>query len=257
MNVRIFGQQWWVTASRGSRKALSVITIAGLLVMYVPAGFAFAAAPDETYTLLFSDDFGTGAGSASLTNKWDGPSGASDANRDDVSDDGFTVGTSGKGLLIEGDDSSNPDEGAERAIATKGYSSLWLEYSRAWAGTESDDSFVVSYSLDDASFVTLETITGTPLESPAGHSLTGFTIPNTDRHTKLELRFILNGSHDNDEVGVDDVKLYGSNAPLFYDGFESGDFATDGRSLPHRRLRVTMAIRGLTIIRAQQQNLLS
>ncbi|OGZ65612.1 MAG: hypothetical protein A3D34_00145 [Candidatus Staskawiczbacteria bacterium RIFCSPHIGHO2_02_FULL_33_16] len=178
-------------------------------------------------TLIFEDNFDQSGNG--MTNKWDDFSGSSDGSRVTTdtegsgSSDDFTVGVSSKGLLLEGGSSgSNPDEGVEREISTMGYSSLDIEYSRAWKGGETDDTFVAYYSLDEGPFTILET---QALGITTAHTLVTFNIANTDRNTKIILRFEVNGSETNDNLGIDDVKIYGSNAPLFYDGFESDDFS--------------------------------
>lgn len=219
---------FWRTITHSVKKFTSAFTILALLVTsipLIPAGFAYAA-PPPSGVLLFSEDFGGGTGSASLTNGWDDVPGGTAGNRDDISDDALSVGTGGtRGLLLEGDPSSNPDESAEREIVVEGYESIYIEYSRAWAGAEIDDSFVASYLLDGGSEVVLETVTGATLASPSAHALFSTTISNPDRATKLKLRFVINGSAEGDEVGIDDVKIYGTGAPLFFDGFESGDLS--------------------------------
>src|SRR3989344_4371300 len=138
--------------------------------------------------LIFEDLFEQ-SGSSLGSNSWDNPLDASDANRDDESDDGFEPGLSGtKGLLLEGDDNS-----------------------------------VASYTLDDGAEVVLENET---LETDTSHESVSFTIDNPNRNTKLTLRFVINGTSEVDEVGIDEVRVYGSDEPLFYDGFESGGFST-------------------------------
>ncbi|GEM_PF-4950491 len=164
---------------------------------------------------LFEDYFEQNG--SSLTNKWDNVSNGSSGSRKTL-DGSFTVGVTGNGILLKGDSghNPNPDDSAERIIATKGYASLTIEYSRALNSIESDDSFKAQYSLDNATYVDLET-----LSSNQSHSLFSLTIPNPDRHTRLALRFFINGNNNDDKVGIDDVKVYGDGAPFFYDGFET------------------------------------
>jgi hypothetical protein len=189
----------------------------------VGGSFLLVAAPllnwsvahaDDSETTLFSDNFEQD-GSSLGPNNWSTFSGASSPSRT------TGAGASGKGLNLEGSNSSNPDDGAERVVTTKGYSSVRIEYSRKISGFGSGDQFVAQYAFDNDSFTTLETLT-----SDQSHSVTSFTVPNSDRHTRLTVRFFVNANNDGDTAGVDDVVVYGTGAPAFYDGFESNDFAT-------------------------------
>lgn len=166
---------------------------------------------------LFSDNF-------EAANKWSAFSGATSPSRSTTSNNGMTVGSSlGKGFLFEGAAGADPDDGADRDIAIKGYKDITIQYSRAVKGFESGDSFTAQYSFDGGSFTTLETLT-----SDQVHSTTSFLIVNTDRHTKLTLRFFVNGNNGDDEAAVDDVLIAGDNAPTFYDGFESNNYTAGG-----------------------------
>ncbi len=177
---------------------------------------------------LFSDGFDQ-AGNT-LTNKWRKASitGASNPNpdaRESITDNGWnSVGVSDKALLLEGESSANPDAGVEHDIATQGYASLTIQYSRAINSFDlaDNDQFVAEYTLDDGAAVVLETLTADQV-----HSLSPeFLISNPERYTKLTLRFyIARGTSDNDEVGIDDVVVKANDAALFYDGFESDDFS--------------------------------
>ncbi|OGZ95066.1 MAG: hypothetical protein A3I44_00985 [Candidatus Sungbacteria bacterium RIFCSPLOWO2_02_FULL_51_17] len=181
---------------------------------------AYAAAP----FILFSDGFDQN-GSSLTTNTWDNVSGESSGSRDDT-EDGFTVGASGKGILLEGagnsgdnEHASDPDETAERTIATRGYSDLVVSYSRALGSVEADDSFVAEYALDGDSFTELES-----LNANQAHGVVSFAISNPERKTKLTLRFMMNGTDNSDKVGIDTVTVMGEGDPLYYDGFESNNF---------------------------------
>jgi len=205
-----------------SRRAIPLL-IAGIIVLATSGIFVLSqnvqAMPP---TPLFSDNFEQPGNSRA--NKWVPCPGCDDPNPDarvSTSDNGFTVraGASGKGLLLE----ATPHEGAEREIATKGYGTLNVSYSRAIHGIETGDNFVASYSLDDGAFTTIETLTANQT-----HSVKSITIDNSDRHTKLTLRFKINGNNEDDEVGIDNVSVTGENPPLFHDGFESGNFTTGG-----------------------------
>ena len=177
---------------------------------------------------VFLDDFNQSGDN--LTNKWTVISGADNPqnntnSRVSTSDDSWTdVEVAGNGLLLEGDNSSNPDEGAERSISTYGYSSITVQYSRAINSFEAGDQFKVEYTLDNGSAVSLETLTANQ-----SHSLSPlFTISNPDRKTKLTLKFYVNGTDDTDEAAIDNLNIEGDNTPLFYDGFESGNFTVGG-----------------------------
>lgn len=198
-------------------KTASAIAIFALVFSLLPPLFVSASS-----TQIFLDDFNQNG--FALANKWENFSGASSPERRIITNDGFIVGVSGtKGFLFRGGQSSNPDDGAEREIATKGYASLSIEYSRSIGGFESGDQFVAQYSFDGGSFVTLETLTANQ-----SHSVVVFTVPNPDRHTKLTVRFFVNGNAANDKAGVDNLKIFGDNPPLFYDGFESNNFSSGG-----------------------------
>ena len=190
-----------------------------ILVVFVAAISSLFLFPSSSlmadFTNLFEDNFDqNGSG---LTNGWDNFSGASSPSR--TTDLWVRIGSDGRGLRLNGDNSSNPDDGVQRKIATKGYSSLKIKYSRAISGFESGDEFVSQYSLDDGEFITLETPT-----SDQEHETVSFDVSNPNRNTKLTLRFFVNANEDNDRVAVENVVLSGENAPLFYDGFESGGF---------------------------------
>jgi len=222
----------------GVSVAARKITISALaLLIAVPFGLWSVFLLDvnramavELPVTIFSDNFDQSV--SGLTNKWQTFSGASAPNRDNDDGDFNDVGVDGtKGLLIEGDDPSHtndPDEGAERDIATKGYAILYVQYSRAFHNNANgeDDSFVAKYSLDGGVFQDIETIT--PIDTAPQVLSPVFPISNPDRHTKLTLRFYVNGTDNNDQVGVDDVVVTGENPPPFYDGFESNDFSTGG-----------------------------
>ncbi len=184
----------------------------------------------DVETLLFEDAFDqSGSG---IENDWDSFSGASGVGsggtnaRVTVSDDGFVSGADlSKGLIFEGsgNNSDDPDEGAERVLSTKGYATLFISYYREVAGLDSNDSFVASYSLGDSgSFTGLETLTATTTDS------TSFEISNPERHTKITVRFYMNGDHDETEAVIDNFELGGNDSPLFYEGFESNSFGTNG-----------------------------
>src|SRR3989344_3940540 len=98
--------------------------------------------------VLFEDDFNQSGDN--LTNMWDNFSGASSPERKITdSPNSFSVGVSDtKGMLFEGSGGSNPDDGAERNVATKGYALLNVEYSRAIEEFGSGDEFKAEYSLD-------------------------------------------------------------------------------------------------------------
>lgn len=173
-------------------------------------------------TTIFSDDFDQGAsGNQSLANSWytagseEGP--GSDARDDSTDDSWTTVEVSGKALLLEGSSGTNPDEGAQRDVSTMGYKTLTVQYSRATSGFESGDELVIKYSLDDGSFTELETVTGNNAHSNSAL----FTIDNSERKTKLTLKFYVNADNGNDEAGIDDLVVTGEDTPIFYDGFEN------------------------------------
>src|SRR3989344_264747 len=165
---------------------------------------------------IFSDTFDQD--SSGLKNGWVTFSGSSAPSRKTTdSPDSFIVGLDGtKGMLLEGASGSNPDDGAERHIATFGYTELKVMYSRTIEGFSDGDEFKSEYSLDGGTFTVLETLTASQ-----PHSNIEFTIENTDRNTKLTLRFYVNGNHANDRVGVDNLTVTGENPALFYHGFES------------------------------------
>ena len=198
-----------------AQQLLTVVTL--ILILGTTIWPRHQALADEV--VLFSDNFNQ-AGSGLGANKWDNFSGASSPERK-TSEDGFNAGVDGtKGFLFEGASGSNPDDGAEREISTKGHSSLKIEYTRALGGFGSGTEFKAQYSLDNGSFVTLETLT-----SDQTQGATSFDISNPERKTKLTLRFLVNGT-DDERAGVDNLSVKGSGAPIFHDGFESDDFAT-------------------------------
>ncbi len=210
----------------GLKKVGAVINIFALVaILFSPflVNVPIAAAAD---TVIFTENFEQ-SGNA-IANSWRTASGSdapgSDTRISSTDDSWGGVEVSGKALLIEGAAGGNPDEGVERDISTHGYATLKIQYSRALNGVESDDLFVAQYSLDDGAFTNLETLNADQVHavSPV------FTISNPDRHTKLTLRFYINGSNDNDEVGIDNLTVSGDNAPIFYDGFESDNFTTGG-----------------------------
>ncbi|KKQ42583.1 MAG: hypothetical protein US61_C0024G0010 [Parcubacteria group bacterium GW2011_GWE2_37_8] len=168
---------------------------------------------------IFEDNFNQD--NSGMTNGWDEFSNSDDPSRE--TDSWVRVGLSGRGMRIDGSGSSNPDEGAERDIATKGYATLHISYSRAIDGFESGDQFISQYSLDGGSFTTIETLTADQV-----HSVNPITIDNANHYTKLILRFYVNGDNGNDRAAVDNVEVTGENPPLFYDGFESDNFTVGG-----------------------------
>ncbi|MDO8496120.1 MAG: SdrD B-like domain-containing protein [bacterium] len=202
-------------------KYVSMVTIFTMVFGLVSWSTDFNSAYADV-TTLFSDNFDQS--SSGLTNDWDNVSGGGSGSRVSVSDDSLAVGVVSKGLLLEGEGSSHsndPDETAEHEFATQGFATLHISYSRTLGGVESDDSFVAQYSLDDGPFVSLE---DPPLNANQAHSVVTFDIDNSNRNTKLLVRFLMNGTSDNDEVGIDNFSLTGEGVPLFYDGFESNDF---------------------------------
>jgi len=214
MHVRLFGQQWWVVVSKESRKALSTITIAGLLVMYVPVGlggwsFAFAAVDP-----LFSDNFDqTGS---SLTNGWV-----------TVNDSPSRTGTnavSGKALNHKG--GSGTDDSSERSIATKGYDTLHLAYKVRTTSLDTGETFKAEYYLDGTlvdSDIWTSSATNQTISEDKTKDLT-----NTDRHTKLTIRFTVTSDISSDVVGVDDMAVTGEGSPLYWTGFEATSLSADG-----------------------------
>jgi len=172
---------------------------------------------------IFSDGFeqyGT-----SLTNGWDSFIGADTPTRTTSGANSWAVNTGSKALLLQGVDGgghgNDPDDGAERQIATLGHAELSVSYFRAFENnlTTEDDEFVAEYSLDDgASWTVLESVT--PV-NPATPSAALFDIANPTREAKLTLRFFMNGTAADDEAAIDDLEVTGENPPLFHDGFES------------------------------------
>ena len=196
--------------------SFSTISIIGLIVS--PLSILLYNVPSAAAATLFEDNFDQ-SGSALTSNGWDNISGESGGDRQATSGDDFTVGVSSKGILLEGQSASNPDETAQRIFSTHGYRTLHISYSRAISSFESGDSFVAQYSLDDGAFVNLETLT-----TNQAHAAATFDVDNTNRNTKLVVRFMVNGNEGNDEAGIDNFTLTGEGDPLFYDGFESNDF---------------------------------
>src|SRR3989344_1663936 len=202
-----------------------VFYVSGLSILV--SAFLFNAnyvSADEI--VLFTDSFDqSGSG---ITNLWynaDFPGTSSPERKSSDSPGSFGVGVGGsKGLLFDVSNSSDPDDGIERNVATFGYATLRVEYSRTVSGFGSGDEFVFKYSLDGGEFVTKEA-----LSADQSHSIVSFDIPNPDRNTRLTLRFYVNGSgtNDDDRTGLDNVKVYGDDAPDFYDGFENYDDIED------------------------------
>jgi len=197
----------------------TVVVLAGLSVILSPLQPAFVLAVDPDVT-LFSDTFEqSGSG---LTNKWDDYGGSSN---DPSRDAGMGVGGT-RGLTFFADLTQDPDERAQRSVAIQGYSTIKIEYSRSIASFELGDSFQARYSFDEGAFIDLETLTANQ-----AHIVASFTLANLDRNTKLTIRFFVNGDEINDRVVIDDLVVKGSGAPLFYDGFESGNFTSGGWSV--------------------------
>lgn len=171
--------------------------------------------------VIFEDDFDQSG--EHMANGWQNFSGTHDGKPErEEEEESFEVGVDGtKGLRFKGDDdeeSGEVDQGALRHVATKGYSHLTVEYSRAAEGLEAGDRFIAAYSLDNGPFSVLEEV-----DADTGHSAVSFDILNPDRHSRLTLRFYIVADNHN-FAGLDDVIVRGEGAPAFYDGFESGDF---------------------------------
>lgn len=203
---------------------MSVITLVTTLFTPFFVGVPKTSAASNLYVENFDSPDSSGLSNINWTNF----SGASNGSRVLTSNDGLAIGVggSGRGLLMEGSGShgNDPDDSGQREISTKGYDSLTVQYSRIIGGFTSGDSFVSQYALDDGSFVTLETLT-----VDQAHSLSPvFSISNANRHSKLTLRFFVNGSSSSAEAGVDNLVVTGDNSPLFYDGFESNSFTVGG-----------------------------
>lgn len=196
------------TITRTGAGAIALIAMACLL--------SIAPRLAQAATTLFTDNFDQG-GSAISANGWRSFSGA--VTRTETSGS-FTVGASSKGMLLQGSAGADPDDGAEYDFATMGFSELHVSYSRAIDHFFPGDSFVASYSLDDGSFIVLETLT-----ADQAHAGVSFDIPNPDRHTKLTMHFFVNATSTANQAGVDNFELTGDNGPIFYDGFESNDFS--------------------------------
>lgn len=177
---------------------------------------------------IFEDHFDQNG--EKMVNGWQNFSGTHDGKPErEEEEELFKVGVGGtKGLRFKGDDDEESDEidqGAERHVATKGYSHLTIEYSRAVEGLEADNKFVAAYSLDNGPFSILEEVT-----ADTEHGAASFEISNPDRHSRLTLRFYIVADNHN-FAGLDDVIVRGEGAPAFYDGFESNDFAAGGWTL--------------------------
>mgnify|MGYP001576587530 FL=1 len=175
--------------------------------------------------VIFEDHFDQSGDS--MVNGWQNFSGTHDGKPErEEEEESFEVGAGGtKGLRFKGDDdgeSGEIDQGAERHVATKGYSHLTVEYSRAADGLEPGDKFVAAYSLDNGPFSALEEVA-----ADTSHSAVSFDIANPDRHSRLTLRFYIIADNHN-FAGLDDVVVRGEGAPAFYDGFESDDFIAGG-----------------------------
>src|SRR3989344_3706544 len=117
-----------VKLSRASLRPLVVLAVVFSLLTPSFPFISFAASHGD---LLFEDTFDQN--DSGLKNFWGTFSGASSPERKVTdSPNSFAVGVSStKGMLFEGGSSSNPDDGAERDVATKGYATLHVEYSRA------------------------------------------------------------------------------------------------------------------------------
>ena len=209
MNVRIFGQQWWVTASKGSKKALSILAISGLVLMSAPVGLgglqiAFAAGP----TILLSDDFGTGSSINDIPD-WD----------EEGSDSSGTTNAQAAG---SGNDSASPDGGRFakiredewicQEIDAEGYDSLWLSY--YWRGdsdAEGSDVGVVEYSTnyddcDDADWEDSLQEHDMSIDS-SWSTQSAFSLPEELNDTEFLLRFRTDSSASDEYFRVDGVLL--------------------------------------------------
>jgi len=115
---------------------------------------------------------------------------------------------------------NEPGDNAEREIATMGYGELRVEYSlKTKLGPAS--KFRVQYNLDDD---VASTVVWPDVTVSQEHTLYSYDISNVERHAKLNLQFFLIGVNG-DGAGLDNVIVYGSNPPIFYDGFEKDNVA--------------------------------
>ena len=199
------------------KTALAVI----LFLLAAVAPIVVNGADDNV--VIFTDQFdGNGSNLENGWNNFSDPDASKPARKESKQE--FIAGLDeSKGLLFEGSKSSDPDDGAERAISTRGYADLTVEYSRATAGFGAGDQFVVQYSLDEGAFVELETIS-----SDQEYSKASFNISNPNRNSKLTIRFFLNATGKDIYVGIDNVAVSGANPPQFHDGFESDYFDEGG-----------------------------
>ena len=213
-------------ASRTGRKTVSVVTIASLILMSFPAGFAFA----ETEALI-DDTHSSGVGSFGDSDDGFGGSEIPGWDEEGLDEDSTTIA---EFPTEDGNDSASPngglfakigydgdDEVGEwvcREVDAEGYGNLTLSY--YWRGdansnNEDGDEGIVEYRAGSGDCDVIsgwEELQSHDMSEDVSWSAQGsFTLPDALDNTEFRLRFRNNADQDDKHFRVDGVLLTGEN----------------------------------------------